>query len=97
MTKEEAHKVYYPITGVNLSGKKDLIDKIYDDFEKIYDDFESRVCENCEYCEEVARGSSIYRCNKSVVSSPTGCNDLNGYSIRLLSCNKFKRKSKVKA
>ena len=56
---------------------------------------EFQVCENCEYCKEVSRVSSIYMCIKSVIKSPTGCDDIHGYSTCRLTCDLFKRKEDV--
>jgi len=62
MTREEAKKIYYPINGVNLSNKKDLVDKIYDDFE-------SRICKNCKlqydkYCPIAETNHAFKYCSE---------------------------------
>lgn len=67
MDREEAHKIYYPISGVNLSGEKDLIDKIYDDFE-------SRTCESCEYLEILCENEESIVFEMAINRKDFGCN-----------------------
>ena len=78
MTKEQAKAIYYPISGINLSGEKDLIDLIYDSFE-------NRSCDNCKHIKKYNK--ELWDCKKDVKTSY-----FTNFIEHNFSCNKWESK-----